>query len=562
MQILPWLHPIRAGNSAGVKTLRAMGVVAASLFAAGCTAEAAGDGLGTRPVEGVDFGPDSGPAVFTSWSALPVLTAGQYRMFAGFDRDENSNYPLLDSGNKDFNNFLAVCGVDIDIALEQSDDSASCAPGLQGYVVASDDNGPGVVSRALFAVGTIDPLSGADVTFEDERVRVYIDDLRAPIYDGKLADWRTGAAPAFAEPLTTWTSGSLVSYVPISYQSKLRILLDNLSTTSAYYHRIDVLTAAEPSVFVPRPRPKEDVARALDGFRAAARGIDSKTTWVSGGFAVPANGAVDLLDVPGPASIDSIHLTIDTVDAVDLRALVVSMKWDDQSTPAVELSLGALFGAEQTLASFDTLPMTVAVGDAKTDLTLALPMPFATRAKIALANRADKMISLRAEIAGSSSLPQAEWGYLHADWREQSSGFERGGRYVAADLRGRGKYVGTMMFVRGREDPETATPSPFNFLEGDDRTTVDGVVSKGTGTEDVFDGGWYFIDGRYDRPFTALIAKSSDDSTKEGAVTMLRWNVLANAIPFRDSFRLDFEYGANRPETAISYATVAFYYLR
>ena len=547
---------------ATVKRLRAFELGALAVMLAGCTAEAAGDGLGTRPADGVDFAPNSGPAVFTAWSALPALTSGQYRMFAGYDRNENSSYPLLDSGNKDFNNFLAVCGVDLDVALEKSDDSASCAPGLQGYVVVADDNGPGVVSRSLFAVGTIDPLSGADVSFEDERVRVYVDDLRAPIYDGKLADWRSGAAPAFAPPLTTWTSGSLVSYVPISYKTKLRILLDNLSTTSAYYHRIDVLSAAEPSDFLPRPRPKEEIARSLEGFRAQARGAENKTAWVNRAFIVPENGSTDLLDAPGPASIDLFHLTLDTVDPADLRALVVNMTWDDQPTPAVDLPLASLFGAEQTLTTFDTLPMSVAVGNGQTDLTLALPMAFASRAKIALSNRGARAISLRAEILGSSALPRAEWGYLHADRREQTTGFAPGGRYVVADLSGRGKYVGTMMFVRGRQDPETATPSPFNFLEGDDRTTVDGVVSKGTGTEDVFDGGWYFIDGRYDRPFTALLAKSSDDATNEGAVSMLRWNVLANAIPFRDAFRLDFEYGANRPETAISYASVAFYYLR
>ena len=547
---------------AAVNRLRAFGLSSLALLVAGCTAEAAGDGLGTRPTDGVDFAPNSGPAVFTSWSSLPVLASGQYRMFAGYDRNENSSYPLLDPGNKDFNNFLAVCGVDLDVAFEESDGSASCAPGLQGYVVVADDNGPGVVSRSLFAVGTIDPLSGADVTFEDERVRVYVDDLQAPIYDGKLADWRSGAAPAFAAPLTTWTSGSLVSYVPISYKSKLRILLDNLSTTSAYYHRVDVLSGTEPSAFLPRPRPKEEIARALDGFRAQARGGENKTAWVSGAFTVPENGTADLLDAAGPASIDLLHLTLDTTDLADLGALAVTMTWDDQAKPAVDLPLASLFGAEQTLTSFDTLPMSVTVGNGQTDLTLAMPMPFASRAKITLSNRGAKAIALRAEILGSSALPQAEWGYLHAERREQSTGFESGARYIAADLHGRGKYVGTMMFVRGRQDPETAISSPFNFLEGDDRTTVDGIVSQGTGTEDVFDGGWYFIDGRYDRPFTALIAKSSDDATNEGAVSMLRWNVLANAIPFRDAFRLDFEYGANRPETAISYASVAFYYLR
>jgi hypothetical protein len=151
---------------------------------------------------------------------------------------------------------------------------------------------------------------------------------------------------------------------------------------------------------------------------------------------------------------------------------------------------------------------------------------------------------------------------LHARRNEQTSDFSASGRYAVADVQGQGKYVGTMMLVKGRAASDTSIRSPFNFLEGDDRTIVDGVPSKGTGTEDVFDGGWYFIDGRYDRPFTALIAKNTEPDTEIGSVSMVRWNVLSNAIPFRESFRLEFEYGANLPETALSYASVAFYYLR
>jgi hypothetical protein len=242
--------------------------------------------------------------------------------------------------------------------------------------------------------------------------------------------------------------------------------------------------------------------------------------------------------------------------------LALRLEWDDQSTPAIDLSLADLFGAHQTLTNFDTLPMTVQVDGANAGFTLALPMPFASRAAVVLTNHGTRSFQVSAEIVGSAMVPAGDWGYLHASWQEQADSFASGGRYAVADLQGRGKYVGTMMFVQGREDPETSTPSPYNFLEGDDRTIVDGVVSKGTGTEDVFDGGWYFIDGRYDRPFSALIAKNSDDATGVGAVSMLRWNVLANSIPFQDSFRLDFEFGANRPQTAINYASVAFYYLR
>jgi hypothetical protein len=203
---------------AWIKTLAIAAASSLAILAFGCKADAAGDGLAVRPADGTDFAPGAGPAPFTNWQALPVLVSGQYRMFAGYDRDDDSDYPLIDAGNKDFNNFLAVCDVDLPIALQKSDDSVSCAPSLKGYVVAADDHGPGIVSRSLFAVGTVDPLSGADVTFGDERIRIYVDDLTAPIYDGRLADWRSGTALPFAPPLTTWTSGSLVSYLPISYQ--------------------------------------------------------------------------------------------------------------------------------------------------------------------------------------------------------------------------------------------------------------------------------------------------------------------------------------------------------
>jgi hypothetical protein len=561
---VPWAAAmLRKDNTTApvVNKLRALVAGSLAILAFGCRAEAAGDGLPTRPADGSDLTADAAPSAFTTWAALPLLERGQYRLFAGFDRDEASSYPLIDPGNKDFNNFLATCGVKLPIALEKTD-LASCAPLLLGYLVVSDDNGPGIVSRSLFAVGTVSPLSGADVTFEEERVRVYVDDLITPVYDGRLADWRNGTAPPFVPPLTTWTSGSLVSYMPISYQSKLRIMLDNLSLTSAYYHRIEILSGTEASSFSPRSSGSVDVAGALEGYRRQARGMEGKQTWVDQSLEIAPSHAVNILDAIGPGTIEVVRLTLATVEISDLRGLSLRFQWDDQSAPAVDLSLASLFGAHQSLASFDTIPMSARVDGTQTELTLSLPMPFASRASVLLSNQGARSVPLRVEIAGSAMLPAREWGHLHASWHEQTDSFAPGGRYVVADLHGRGKYVGTMMFVRGRADPEAAISSPFNFLEGDDRTIVDGVTSKGTGTEDVFDGGWYFIDGRYDRPFSALIEKTSDDATGVGSVSMLRWNVLANAIPFQDSFRLDFEYGANQPETAISYASVAFYYLR
>lgn len=84
------------------------------------------------------------------------------------------------------------------------------------------------------------------------------------------------------------------------------------------------------------------------------------------------------------------------------------------------------------------------------------------------------------------------------------------------------------------------------------------MVSDGTGTEESFNGGWYFSDGRYNGALSALIHMKQDSS--RGEIAAARWNVLSDSSDFRDRFRLSYEYGANHPETAFEYVAVGFYY--
>jgi hypothetical protein len=117
------------------------------------------------------------------------------------------------------------------------------------------------------------------------------------------------------------------------------------------------------------------------------------------------------------------------------------------------------------------------------------------------------------------------------------------------------------MFLEGQSDPETvAKPHALAFLIGDERIVIDGSETLlGTGTEDYFDAGFYWDDGPFDSPFAALI--SQDEQDERGSVTAARWHVLTNSIEFSESLDFSFEYGANRPRTAIRYASVAYYYL-
>jgi hypothetical protein len=71
------------------------------------------DGAGRRSPENEPpdgLGDDAGWVALLDWEGIPRLDAGNYRGFSSYDRDPNSAFPLTDAGNKDYNNFLVVCG--------------------------------------------------------------------------------------------------------------------------------------------------------------------------------------------------------------------------------------------------------------------------------------------------------------------------------------------------------------------------------------------------------------------------------------------------------------------
>jgi hypothetical protein len=503
-------------------------------------------------------------------------------MISGFQRNDIA-YPPLVAGNKDFNNFLAVCGGRPALFDQAVDDSVPCDPGLQGYLIASDDSGPGFVSRILYSSGRPDLFrsSGFNTDLGDAVVRIYADDLTVPAYEGRLADWMTGSAAPFVPPLTMWTSGTLVSYVPISYQSKLRILLDNLSTNlTAYYWNVDLQSSGPTRTFDPRAVSGATLACVGSNLRQQSREAAGMSAWTDTTTVVAAGKTVSLLDRKEGGTIDLLRIGVDGASAAVLAGAVLRVTWDDQPVPAVNLPLAWIFGARQALSSFDTLPMTVVVGGSRTDLTLSLPMPFGSHADIALTNVELAPLSVHAEVYGSPAALSGDWGYLHVAGNERIAPvtldpiddnpdslppIRADARYAVADLHGRGKYVGTILFANGGADAlaPVITQSPLNFLEGDELGTVDGVLSDhGDGTEESFNGGWYFEDGPYSWLFSSGIALSTDRIARTGAASMVRWYILSDAIDFEDSLVLEYEYGANRPNTVSNYGSVAFYYMK
>jgi hypothetical protein len=117
---------------------------------------------------------------------------------------------------------------------------------------------------------------------------------------------------------------------------------------------------------------------------------------------------------------------------------------------------------------------------------------------------------------------------------------------------GRGHYVGTLISMqpeRGRQ---------IGYLEGDERIFIDGETEPsviGTGTEDYFSSGWYYITGEYSAPYHGVTVKDEE----QGRINTYRWHI-EDPIPFRESLRFEIEHGGKNDMPGVEYASVAFWY--
>ncbi|MCB0376810.1 MAG: DUF2961 domain-containing protein, partial [Sinomicrobium sp.] len=105
---------------------------------------------------------------------------------------------------------------------------------------------------------------------------------------------------------------------------------------------------------------------------------------------------------------------------------------------------------------------------------------------------------------------------------------------------------------------DTVRLSSRRSLEGDEFIYVDGEKEAsiiGTGTEDYFSSGWYYITGEYAAPYHGVTIKDTD----KGRINTYRWHI-EDPIPFEKSFTFIIEHGGTNDMPNVEYASVAFWY--
>ncbi len=398
-------------------------------------------------------------------------------------------------------------------------------------------------------------------------ISVYLDGRR--VIDGPLVDVLNGAlGPPFVFPLvasSAQSSGGGYIRVPLPFRRSMRVVT---GMNPDYYHVIYRTFPGDHAV--PAFKRLRRVPRAVRTAGHADPKPPQRTRTRQRAFTLRRVSTTRLLRLRGSGSIAGLALRLRGLDRLGpfisadiLRRTRLRMRFDGHL--AVDAPLGEFFGSGWAPATVRSLMFRM--GPRATDWMRSWwPMPYGRSVSIALVNPTGIDVPdglLRVDAARSprwrNRLRSGVDGYFHATARGPSP-TTRGEDWSFLRVRGRGTFVGVVQTMRA---------NTTLYMEGDERVYVDGESRPsfhGTGTEDFYEGGWYFTSGFRTRPFTlplngfpSVIDRATGCSADD-CRSMYRL-MLADAVPFRRSLRFGIEHGPMNDVDAV-YSSTAFWYQR
>jgi D-arabinan exo alpha-(1,3)/(1,5)-arabinofuranosidase (non-reducing end) len=406
--------------------------------------------------------------------------------------------------------------------------------------VLAECDGPGVVARLWSANAA-------------GRLRVFLDGEETPRLDCPFPDLFTGKVPPFVEPIATHQGGGWISYFPIPFAKSCRVEVDDLADPGALYYQVQVLQYPKgtPIRTFTRELPADEKAaldRALALWRAPGTnpaGTSPDDRRIEKSEVIPGDAAIELPPIPGPAAIVELRVKPKLKRPQVARQLKLVLEFDDAKGQCVLAPVGDFFGVGFGPKRYRGLALGWDDGG-----YCFFPMPFRREARVRLVNTTDVEIeaTLSLVVRPLAPLPDDVLAF-HAEFRAVDAVGDD--LYTFADAAGPGKYVGVAATLQGVAD--------LWYLEGNEEISVDGEAKPsivGTGTEDFFDGGWYWDSGPFALPLHGLGIKEEGTTNR---TTPYRIQV-PDAIPFAKRLVAKIEHGSSNQVRDAYYSTVAFWY--
>lgn len=470
--------------------------------------------------------------------------------------------PYLDGGAQTLQvSSFDRSGGDFDLSTGNRNGTGGClGPGGAGCIIA-EDHGAGEIDSIWLTRdgGNLRNLGTMRIELDGQTV---VDARLQSLVDGELG------AP-FVWPLVAnaaQSPGGNYIKVPMPYRRSMRI---SVASHLEYYH-VDYRqfpTADGISTFSPSD-PALDV---LDMLRAAGTADPKPAT----AGASHSNRVVELApgaeqtiaESGGSGSISALWLRLPQPTDPPLSGLQLRVEFDGRTM--VDAPLGEFFGAGLGANPVRSL-MFASIPQPDGSLVLCdwWPMPFANSARVTLVNAGPAPVSgIDTDV---HTAPDAQWaaaltsgraGYFTA--RSHAGPTALGQDWLFADEQGHGKFVGVSQTVRGYRTKTAFSDDAPYFLEGAERVYTDGAASPqwyGTGTEDLYEGGWYFKNGTH---FSDPLNGQPDQRTAAGGcadycVAVYRL-MLGDAIGYHSAIRFGIEHG-KRNMVQPEYGSTAFLY--
>lgn len=285
----------------------------------------------------------------------------------------------------------------------------------------------------------------------------------------------------------------------------------------------------------------------------------AKTEWQS----VAASATQTLLNYTGgsPGYISYLFIALSSTDALARAGSLIKIYIDGESTPSVSVPLDAVFLGAFAPTKFQSRYVGYAgLSGSNTGGYLYINAPFASGVKIDFVNASTTtaVSNLWASINYHIAASAPNW-----DRYKRLKNFQQGyssavtpTKYTEVDLlnvTGRGVLWGLQLLIDSAD-------SNFNCLEGNIKIYVDGNLDiENSGTEDWFNGTFYFQEGTYASDFAGCVLRDASNFR----VNMYRWHVL-DAVPFDTSLRVTWTAGESAHATVTNNPTIysnAWYYL-
>lgn len=483
---------------------------------------------------------------------LPVFAdvSRRYELQSSTDRNDAEAHAsvFLENGNRDMSNFICR-SLDANIGNLSYPpphyDTPLCPEWYVHGAMLARFRGAGTLSRLWFVTNL-----GRRGIYGKLRIRIYRNGQTTPVVDVPYSELIDGTNPVFAPPFGMPVDTQVAWYYPVVFTDGLIIAIDHLPELDAVWYQAQVL----------RDGGHNTSASALTAQRETARAALQTAMPDPGEHSLPlvlAPAQEGSLDVAGPATLQTLSLSAASLAALDPLRLRVT--WDDELTPAIDLPARELFGAALSLPNNSAWVRSESSAEG-IKLSFALPMPFRSHARVALANTGNTSTSVVLGISSTTEIPSATFGKLYAQ-RNETVGPTTNKLHPLASATGRGRWVGLCAAIEGHAWKELAPLLPvegLNVLEGDPTTRIDGVTLQGTGTEELFDNVFYFQNAPITTPFTQ--AYGVVNGATKGQASACRWDTHGTAYDFTSSLDSKLEIGASQPQLLDRYRTVAFLY--